>query len=105
MKNLLNATGPLHSGFAPALTHALSWLRLQLAVSSLRRHQRPKDSASGLADVDHPGDAVAVGRHAELVAPHLLLQGHCHRSAIGQFLPVTAQVLVVPAEADADGAV
>ena len=35
-----------------------------------------RDSALGLGDVDHPGDPEAVDAHAELVAPHLLFQGH-----------------------------
>src|SRR5215216_4227720 len=53
-----------------------------------------------LGDVDHPGDAEPVDAHAELVAPHLLLQGHGHVAALGQLVPVAAQgVGVVAAEA------
>src|SRR5690349_12330606 len=79
---------------------------LMLAASSIRQAPDPTGgSALWLTDVDHPGCAVAVDTHAELVAPRLLLQGHRHRSALGQLLPVTTQVLVVPTEADADGAV
>ena len=55
-----------------------------------------------LADVDHPGDAELVVAHAELVAPHLLLERHGHRAAGGELGPVAAQlVAVVAAEADA----
>src|SRR6185369_4050927 len=47
--------------------------------------------------------AVPVRAHAELVAPHLLLQRHADRPAGGQLLPVAAQlVAVVAAEADTD---
>src|SRR5215207_3361060 len=35
-------------------------------------------SAAGLADVDHPVDTEPIGAHAELVAPHLLLQRDRH---------------------------
>src|SRR5512139_3252486 len=57
--------------------------------------------ASGLvaSDVDHPGDAEPVGAHAELVAPHLLLQRHRHAAALGELAPPGAQLVgVVTAE-------
>ena len=41
---------------------------LEAAVSALR--------LTAVADVDQPRDAEAVGEHAELVAPHLLLERH-----------------------------
>ena len=54
-------------------------------------------------DVHHPADAEPVHAHAELVAPHLLLQRHRHGATVGQLLPVAAQrVPVVTAEADGD---
>src|SRR5580704_8999895 len=56
-----------------------------------------------LRDVDQPGDAELVGAHAELVAPHLLLQRHGGGSGGGQLLPVAVQeVAVIAAEADRD---
>src|SRR5215212_9352263 len=73
-------------------------IRTRLLLSSAR-------GGSGLllGDVDHPGDAEPVDAHAELVAPHLLLQRHGHTAALGQLLPVAAQgVGVVAAEADGD---
>src|SRR5690242_21635632 len=98
--------GPLCSGSRQQLPNSPPGYALMLAASSIRQAPDPTDgSALRLTDVHHPGRAEAVGAHAELVAPHLLLQGHCHRSAIRQLLPVIAKLLVVPAEADADGAV
>ena len=41
--------------------------------------------------------------HAEHVAPHLLLQWHCHLAAIGKFVPIAAELLlVIAAQADGD---
>src|SRR3712207_3186928 len=62
-------------------------------------------SALGLLarDVHHPGNAELVGAHAELVAPHLLLQRHGDRARLGELLPVLLQVgRVVSAQADRD---
>ena len=54
-------------------------------------------------DVDHPRDAEPVDAHAERVAPHLGLQGHGHRAARGQLVPVAAELgVVVAAQADRD---
>src|SRR6266536_83320 len=60
-------------------------------------------SGPRLADVDHPRDAELVPARAELIAPHLLLQGDRHGAAFGQLLPVAAQLIcVVTAEAHRD---
>ena len=45
-----------------------------------------------LRDVDHLRDAEAIRAHAELVAPHLLLQRHGHRAAVDQLVPVAPQL-------------
>src|SRR5688500_16895358 len=54
-------------------------------------------SGLGLPDVDHPRDAESVLAHAELVAPHLLLEGNRHAAAVGQLLEVAAQLVGVVA--------
>src|SRR5215208_1471353 len=60
-------------------------------------------SALRLADVDHPLDAELIGALAEQITPHLLLKRQCDRAALGQLVPVAAQLLlVVTAEADGD---
>src|SRR3712207_3686704 len=56
-----------------------------LVVRSLERR-----SVAG-ADVHHPGHAELVDAHAELVAPHLLLERHRHGAVRGELLPVPTQ--------------
>src|SRR6185295_2038893 len=59
------------------------------------------ESGLGGGDVYHPGDPELVDAHAELVAPHLLLEWNRDGAAIGELRPVAAQLVdVVTAEAD-----
>src|SRR4051794_25376518 len=48
----------------------------------------------GLTDVDQPADAEPVHARAEHVAPHLLLQRDRDGTAVGELVPVAAQLLV-----------
>jgi hypothetical protein len=71
------------------------WLPNHRAGSSVTSALPPAHTSAQISalrndDVYHPRHTELVGAHAEQVAPHLLLKGHCHGATIGKLVPVAA---------------